>query len=135
MKRLKARKVLNMDATLERYSIRLSNRLDDYSDFHMPGSPFYLTDFGVNKLDSEGVLVKSHARVMEGLLRARGIPVLGCINANKHNGAYIEALPNGAKRIDEGGDVYTMYVGAKNALQHQEASEWSILKQDKVYCE
>ena len=50
----------------------------------------------------------------------------------KKDGKYIEALPDGLLRVEEGGNAKLVYVGDKNQFTGQAVSKWALLRTDKV---
>lgn len=125
----KKTKMVDMAATLAAYRERISALpADSFRQF----TGAFLADYKLHLCTPEDRIPKTHAYVLADIAREHGFQAAGFVSANKKDKKYIESLPNGLMRPDEGGDAKIVYVGDKNQFTKQEASVWALLKTDKV---
>lgn len=128
-KRVKT-KVVDIVATLQRYSERIG-ALDasEFKDF----SGAYLTDYKLHLSSPDDSPPTSHVYTLGKIAEDKGHKPRGYVSANKKEGKYVEALPDGQLRREEGGDAELVYVGDKNQFTNQPASKWALVRDDKVF--
>lgn len=125
----KKTKMVDMNATLAAYRERISALpADSFKEF----AGAFLADYKLHLCTPGDRIPKTHAYVLAEIARGHGFNAAGFVSANKKDKKYIESLPNGLMRPDEGGDAKIVYVGDKNQFTKQEASVWALLKTDKV---
>jgi hypothetical protein len=135
----------NFDLTLKRYEDRLLN---------LPASEFevlrdaYISDFSLSEKDLNSRDLKStppghHAGVLIRIAKEHfGIEIRGLTNENtkkeKHSDGtetkrFIASLPNGERRVSEGGTAKVVYIGPENKFTGHEAGvPFAVAKNDRV---
>ena len=122
-------KMVDMVATLENYAARIKQiPIEDFIVFN--GA--YLTDYKVQNTSPEDEPARTHIYVLESIAKSKGLKPLGVVSANRKDGKYLQALPNGELRPDEGGNAKVVYVGEANQFTKQVASKWALLRADRV---
>jgi hypothetical protein len=123
-------KVLDMAATLVNYAARVRS-LDPEEFKEFDGA--IITDYKLHNCSRDDVVPATHVYLLGDIATEKGSKPLGYVSSNRKDGKYVEALPEGQLRKDEGGTVELVYVGDKNQFTNQSASKWSILKTEKVF--
>ena len=123
-------KVLDMAASLEKYATRIKEYPnEDFKEFH----DAYITDYKLHTSTKEDSPPTSHVYRLAEIAAERGATVRGFVSANRKEGNYVQALPDGQLRKDEGGNAEIVYVGDKNQFTNQPTSKWALTRQDKVF--
>lgn len=123
-------KVLDMAATLLKYEERIrALEAAEFSEFN----DAYITDYKLHQSTREDSPPTTHAYLLGDIAKEHGHSVLGYVSSNRKDGKYMEALPDGQLRKEEGGTANLVYVGDKNQFTNQAVSKWAILKSDKVF--
>ena len=122
--------ILDPVATLAKYRERISA---------LPASEFaefagaIITDYKLHDCAPTDAVPRTHAFLLADIARSKGAVPAGIVSANKKEKKYLEALPNGLLRPDEGGEAKMVYIGDKNQFTGMtEASKWAVTKDDKV---
>ena len=86
----------------------------------------WLSDYGL--LDSEGRSVippLHHSHTLIAVAAERGIRVRGLVAENKKDGAYVQPMPDGSRRVEEGGTSRVVYIGRSNRFTKKDTSKWA----------
>ena len=150
-KKVKRRKttIIDQGATFKKYLTRLFSTLKTKEDF-VELEDVYLSDFKlletIKGADSDKDLVPPHhALILREVLTSHGINIRGFTDENQKsveetNSAgekiktkrYSTPLPNGEKRIEEGGSAKVVYIGKEMKLQNKPTGKFSLVKEDQV---
>ena len=123
-------KVLDYAATLENYAARLrALEPEEFKEF----DGAIVTDYKLHNCSRDDAVPATHVFLLIDIATEKGSKPLGYVSSNRKDGKYVEALPDGLLRKDEGGSVDLVYVGDKNQFTNQAASKWSVLKSEKVF--
>jgi hypothetical protein len=123
-------KVLDMVKSLEVYGARI--RAIDSSEFQ-EFKDAYLSDYKLHTTSISDSPPKTHVFLLAEIAGEKQAAPRGFVSANKKEGKYVEALPDGQLRKEEGGTAELVYVGDKNQFTGQAASKWAMLRSDKIY--
>lgn len=123
-------KVLDFAATLENYAARLrALEPEEFKEF----DGAIVTDYKLHNCSRDDPVPATHVFLLIDIATEKGSKPLGYVSSNRKDGKYVEALPEGLLRKDEGGTVELVYVGDKNQFTNQAASKWSVMKSEKVF--
>lgn len=122
-------KVVDYPATLENYAKRIrALPAEEFAEF----ADAYLTDYKLHNTNRTDDPPTTHVYLLAQIAEEHGHKARGFVSSNKKDGKYIEALPDGLLRPEEGGTAKLVYVGDKNQFTGQTVSKWSVRREDKV---
>ena len=122
-------KVVDYAATLENYGRRIrALPAAEFAEF----KDAYLTDYKLHTTSKSDSPATTHVYLLAEIAEENGAKPRGFVSSNKKDGKYIEALPDGLLRVEEGGNAKLVYVGDKNQFTGQAVSKWALLRTDKV---
>ena len=122
-------KVVDFAATLDNYEKRIrALPAEEFAEF----AGAYLTDYKLHNTSKNDSPATTHVYLLARIAEENGSKARGFVSSNKKDGKYIEALPDGLLRPEEGGDAKLVYVGDKNQFTGQTVSKWSVRREDKV---
>ena len=122
-------KVVDFPATLDNYVARIrALPKEEFEEF----ANAYLTDYKLHTTNRTDSPATTHVYLLAQIAEEHGYKPRGFVSSNKKDGKYIEALPDGLLRPEEGGTAKLVYVGDKNQFTGQTVSKWSLRREDKV---
>lgn len=118
----KARKGKDPAAILQKYRTRVTQTMSP-ADFEELRDA-WISDYGITP-------ETHHGTTLMEVCKEKGITVKGLVAENKKGGVYVQPLPDGTKRLEEGGTSKVVYVGKANRFTDKEASKWCITAEDE----
>lgn len=132
--RKRARKVLDIHATLCNYFTRCTTTPEIMDSIKKLSEYCILSDFGLLKCltDQETTTFTRadiptfthHAQIIALIANENGIRIGGFTNENKSKGVYTNSIPPSSQRV---------YIGGKNSFTGHEASVFAMETRDKLY--
>lgn len=124
----KTKKGKDPSVILQKYKQRINQTMTekDWNELR----DVWVSDYG---LSSDVSVDKDthHGFVLMDIAKERGITIKGLVAENKKNGVFVQPLPDGTKREEEGGTSKVVYIGKANRFTEKEASKWSVTLDDE----